>query len=47
MTWSIVDMLVPVLAFAHQLTDLLNNHFVVDMVIISADDIRLAERAFF
>ena len=39
-------MLVPVLAFAHEFADHLDDHFVVDMVIVGADDVGVAQPAF-
>ncbi len=39
-------MLVPVLAFAHEFADHLDDHFVVDMVIVGADNVGVAQLAF-
>ena len=40
-------MLVPIFAFTHQLANQFNHHFVVDMIVVSADDVSLAQFAFF
>ena len=40
-------MLVPILAFAHQLANQLNYHLVVDMVVVSADDVSFTKLALF
>jgi len=43
---SIIDVLVPILTFAHEFTDELDNHLVIYMVVVGADDIRLTHLTF-
>ena len=46
MSWAIIDMLVPIRPFAHELTNELDNHLVVYMVVVCADDVGVADLAF-
>src|ERR1035437_1404601 len=46
MTWSVIDMVVPVSTFAHELADHLYDGFVINVVIIRANNPGFTHRAF-
>ena len=47
MTWTVVDVLVPIFTLTHQFANQLNHHLVIDVVIVSADDVSFTQFAFF
>lgn len=46
MSWTIIDVLVPVAAFAHEFADQLDDHFVVNMVVVGANDVGFTHFSF-
>ena len=46
-TWTVVDVLVPIFTLTHQFANQLNHHLVIDVVIVSADDVSFTQFAFF